>query len=91
MGSPIKGRGKGKTDFSIKGENGGLFVWTDWIRLLPPRFSDQRGCPGCYFFFFVVVFFLGLAFLAVVFFAVVFFFVVAMASSLQDLFTMNAA
>lgn len=79
MGSPIKGRGKGKTDISIKGENGGLVVWIDWIRPLPPRFSDQRGCQRCYFFFFVVAFFLGLAFLAVVFFAAVFFFVVAMA------------
>jgi hypothetical protein len=58
---------------------------------LPPRFSDQRGGPKGYFFFFVVVFFLELAFLAVVFFAVVFFFVVAMAASLQHLFTMNAA
>lgn len=44
-----------------------------------------------YFFFFVVVFFLELAFLAVVFFALVFFFAVAMASSLQYLFTMKAA
>jgi hypothetical protein len=38
-----------------------------------------------------VVFFLELVFLAVVFFALVFFFALAMAASLQYLFTMNAA